>query len=247
MIVRCPHCGTGQAVRYQLGQAPGSACCPVCGGVFPFFPALDFEFVGQPRTNPPRRQPGPDGAPSRLAQEIPAAATGLGGLPTRIARQGREWPLRLTGLFVGTLLLTSLGAQFLVHERSRIADQPELLALSDALCSHLPCPGAEPRVPTAIDIDALRLEQHVQGRVRVEMAITNTLQRPQPWPLLEMALSDRFGRPLGQARWHPDEYLGPDDNASGATRMLAAGEVWRLRLVIGTPDRPVEGISVRAL
>lgn len=169
----------------------------------------------------------------------------------RITRQGHvqgsEWPLRLTGLFVGILLMASLGAQFLVHERSQIADHPELVALSDALCSHLPCPEAEPRVPTAIGIDALRLEQHGQSRLRVEMSITNTLQRPQPWPLLEMALSDRFGRLLGQAHWHPTEYLGPDDGASDAARMLAAGEVRRLRLVIGAPDRPVEGITVRAL
>lgn len=218
---------------------------------FPFFPALEFEFAGQPRTrvgsHPPRQQHGADGSPSQLAQRLPAAAAVLETSSTRITRRGSEWPLRLAGLFVGILLMTSLGAQFLVHERSRIANHPELLALSDALCSHLPCPKAEPRVPTAIGIDALRMEPHGQSRLRVEMAITNTLQRPQPWPLLEMVLIDRFGRLLGRAHWHPAEYLGPDDGASDTARMLAAGEVRRLRLVIAAPDRPIEGITVRAL
>ncbi len=251
MIIRCPHCGAGQGVRYQLGQAPGTACCAACGKAFPFFPALEFEIVGQPRTmigsQSPPRPPGLDVIASPPAPGLPATAAGLGGSPAAVAQQGSEWPLRLAGLLVGILLMTALGAQFLVHERSRIADHPELLALSDALCEHLSCPGPEPRIAAAIDIDALRLQRHAPGRLRVEMVITNTRQRPQPWPLLEMALSDRFGRLLAGARWHPAEYLGPDDGAAGAPRMLVAGEVRRLRLVIGAPDRPVEGISVRPL
>ena len=251
MIIRCPHCGAGQAVRYQLGRAPGSACCPACGRVFPFFPALEIEIVGQPRAatvaSPESRLGDPDRKPVRLPRETPAQAAGMEAPATRIAREPRAWPLRLMGLLVGVALIASLGAQFLVHDRARIADQPELVALSDALCRHLPCPGAEPRAPGAIRIEALRLEQPVDGRLRVEMEITNGLQRPQPWPLLEIALSDRFGRVLGQARWHPGEYLGPYDGAPGSTRTLEAGEVRRLRLVILAPDRPIEGVSVWAL
>ncbi|WP_296756377.1 DUF3426 domain-containing protein [Thioalkalivibrio sp.] len=155
-----------------------------------------------------------------------------------------DWPLRLAGFLAGLALIATLVGQFLVHERAALAAHPELLAISDSLCLHLRCSGPGRRVPSAIGVDALQLERHAQGWLRVEMHVTNHLQRPQPWPLLEMVLSDRFGQTLSLGRWHPNEYLGLSNPAPEAIHMLEPGEVRRLRLVIDTPEGEVEGIAV---
>ncbi len=253
MIIRCPHCGAGHAIRYHLGHNPGTQRCPACGQTFPFFPALEIELVGQPRR-------------TGAAAEVPVAQprgglrteSGGGPLPpprrvpdrsavrARLAHVPRdhEWSLRLVGFLAGLVLIATLIGQFLVHERTALAGHPELAAISDSLCQRLRCPGPGRRVPSAIGIDSLQLERHAQGWLRVEMHVTNHLQRPQPWPLLEMVLSDRFGQTLSLGRWHPYEYLGLSSPAQGAVQMLEPGEVRRLRLVIDTPEGEVEGIAV---
>jgi hypothetical protein len=156
----------------------------------------------------------------------------------------QDWPLRLAGFLAGLALIATLIGQFLVQERAALAAHPELAAFSDSLCQHLRCPGPGRRVPSAIGIDSLQLERHAQGWLRVEMHVTNHLPRPQPWPLLDMVLSDRFGQTLSLGRWHPSEYLGRPHPAPGAIHMLEPGEVRRLRLVIDTPEGDVEGIAV---
>lgn len=155
-----------------------------------------------------------------------------------------DWRLRLAGFLAGLVLIATLIGQFLVHERAALAGHPELAAISDSLCQHLRCPGPGRRVPSAIGIDSLQLQRHAQGWLRVEMHVTNRLPRPQPWPLLEMVLSDRFGQTLSLGRWHPHEYLGLSDTAPVAIHMLEPGDVRRLRLVIDTPEGEVEGIAV---
>ena len=156
----------------------------------------------------------------------------------------QDWPLRLVGFVAGLALIATLIGQFLVHGRTTLAGHPELAAISDRLCRHLHCPGPGGRVPSAIGVDSLQLERHAQGWLRVEMHVTNHLPRPQPWPLLEMVLSDRFGQTLSVGRWHPAEYLGLPHLTPGAVHMLEPGEIRRLRLVIDTPEGGVEGIAV---
>jgi len=253
MIVRCPHCGTGHAVRYQPGRSPGSQRCGSCGKAFAFFPALEIEAVGLPRDGarmesvpilqvpilfspdaaerpaPPRSRPAP--------RDRAAAAT------RRILRHTHDWAPRIGGLTVGIALIAALGLQFLIHERAALDSHPELAALSDALCRQLPCPDLRRHVRGTMEVGGLHLETQAQGWLRVEMLITNTLERPQPWPRLELALADRFGHALALARWEPSDYLEPAE----AARMLQPREVRRLRLVIDQPADAVEGISVRTL
>lgn len=163
---------------------------------------------------------------------------------TRHAWQyARHWALRIGGLGAGVALIGLLLLQFLIHERAALAGHPELAALSDALCQHLPCPELRRPIPGTIEIGGLELDAQVQGRLRLELRVTNALDRPQPWPVLELALSDRFGRTVARERWTPREYLGPD----AAARVLEPGEARRLRLVIDRPMATVEGVSVRAL
>jgi len=252
MIVRCPHCGTGHAVRYQPGRSPGSQRCEACGKAFAFFPALEIEAVGLPRDGarmesvPVLQMPipfSPDAAERLAPPRRPASRDRAAATTRRILRHTRDWAPRIGGLTTGIALIAALGLQFLIHERAALDGHPELAALSDALCRQLPCPDLRRHVRGTIQVGGLQLETQTQGWLRVEMLITNTLERPQPWPRLELALADRFGRALAQAGWEPSDYLGPAE----AARMLQPGEVRRLRLVIDQPADAVEGISVRTL
>lgn len=252
MIIRCPHCGTGHAVRYQPGRSPGSQRCEACGKAFAFFPALEIEAVGLPREGarmesvPVLQVPiplSPDAAERPAPPRSTASPDLAAAAARRILRRGQEWTPRVAGLIVGIAMIGALGLQFLIHERAALDKHPELAALSDALCRQLPCTDLRRHIPGTIQIGGLQLETQAQGWLRVEMLVTNTLERPQPWPMLELALADRFGRALAHARWEPSDYLGPAE----AARMLEPGEVRRLRLVINQPAAAVEGISVRPL
>jgi hypothetical protein len=252
MIVRCPHCGTGHAVRYQPGRSPGSQRCEACGKAFAFFPALEIEAVGLPRDGarmesvPVLQVPiplSPNAAERPAPPRSPASRDRAAAATRRMLRHTHNWAPRIGGLTVGIALIAALGLQFLIHERAALYRHPELAALSDALCRQLPCPDLRRHIPGAIQVGGLQLETQAQGWLRVDMLITNTLERPQPWPLLELTLADRFGRALAQARWEPSDYLEPTE----AARMLQSREVRRLRLVIDQPADAVEGISVRPL
>jgi hypothetical protein len=251
MIVRCPHCGTGHTVRYQPGRSPASQRCEACGKAFAFFPALEIESVGLPVDRalmepiPTLQVPTPRRS---VAAERPAPSRSplsrLFVVATRwIPQHAHDRATRIGGLAVGLALIAALVLQFLVHERAALAEHPEFAALSDALCRQLPCPHPRGHLPGTIRVGELQLATHEQGWLVVEFLITNAHDRPQAWPLLELALSDRFGRMLARARWEPREYLVPAETA----QLLGPGEVRRLRLVIDRPAGVVEGISVRTL
>lgn len=256
MIVRCPHCGTGHAIRYQPGRSPGSQICEACGMGFAFFPALEIELVGLPRDGArmepvpvlPLPKPGNTRTAERPSPPRPAASPGRSVRGGRLRRDAggaglRAWAFRMAGLSAGIALIGILFLQVLVHERAAFDRHPELAALSNALCRHIPCPEPRGHGPEAFRITGLQLDERAHGWLRLEMLVSNELDRPQPWPALELVLSDRFGRKLAQTRWQPAEYLGPDD----ADAVLQAREVRRLRLVIDRPAGETEGISVRTL
>ncbi len=219
---------------------------------FAFFPALEIELVGLPRDGArmdpvpvlPVPVPGHTSAAERPSPpRRPASRSGASAATGRLLQHSRHWRFRIGGLIAGIALIAMLFLQFLIHERAALEPHPELAALSNALCRHLPCPGPRGQIPGSIRITGLQLQQQAHGWLRLEMRISNELDRPQPWPQLELALSDRFGRKLAQARWKPEEYLGPAHTG----RMLEAGEVHRLRLVVDRPAGETEGISVRTL
>jgi hypothetical protein len=256
MIVRCPHCGAADTARYRPGRAPNNHRCGFCGEVFAFFPALEIEVAGQPRVPavadllPSSAPPVTLQADRRTHAAPPSRSTPRRGYPADAGHRpaaapthpSLNWLQRLAGLLAGLTLIATLAGQVLVHQRVMLRPHPELLAIASALCRILPCPEVAWREPAAVAIGSLQLDPRTDGILSVEMEIRNTLDQTQPWPLLEMALSDRHGRILAQRRWHPSEYLG-----SAKAGMLGAGEVRRLRLVISAPERLPDGVAVWAL
>lgn len=260
MIARCPHCHTGHAIRYQLGQPPVHHRCRACGTRFPVFSALEIEVAGRPRIPEALRPPGTEQPPAtlragryeRLAAPPPLSPPSpmpeFGASPTPAPQPDarvREGLGRLTGLIAGLFLITALVAQVLIHERAHLAAHPELAALTSTMCRQLPCPEPIWRVPAAIRIDLLQWTEPGPGLLQVDVQLTNDLDRAQPWPLLEMALSDRYGRILGQGRWHPTTVLALTGAGPGPeVPLLEAGAVQRLRLIVDFSGPAVEGVTL---
>lgn len=238
MIVRCPHCGWCAPARYRTGLAPETRRCAACGLGFPFFPALEIEPVGMPHDAPGPQFGAP--APSVLRDSPRERAE----FSVRRVRHGTGWAGRLAALVVGLLLILTLFGQFLVHERASLAAHPEFRALGDRLCRWIPCPPQGMRHPAAIHIELLGFTDHPPGRLRVDLELHNTLARPQPWPLLQLALSDRHGRILGQGRWHPAHYRGQWTGTMTNTDWLQPGERHRLQLEIQAPSPTVDGVMI---
>jgi hypothetical protein len=162
----------------------------------------------------------------------------------RRLRHGSGWASRATALVVGLFLILALFGQFLVHERASLAVHPEFRILADRLCSRVPCPTQAPRHPAAIHVELLGFVDQPPNRLQVDLELHNTLDRPQPWPLLQLALSDRHGRVLGQGRWHPAQYLDPPIGTVAGIAWLQPGERHRLRLEIATSERSVDGLMI---
>jgi hypothetical protein len=257
MIARCPHCGTGHALRYRLGHTPEALHCNTCDASFALFPALEIEVAGRPRIpvglaveeagRPPVTLRA--GRHDRLGPSPPILLDPRRPLAPAMPPMAASGLRTGAGLMAGLILIAGFVGQILIQERAHLANYPELAAISTLLCQHLPCPEPHWRVPAAIRIDSLHFDGPAEGPLQVEIEVSNTLDRAQAWPLLEMAWSDRYGRILGQGRWAPAAYLGPaidspPAHAQHGIRMLAAGEVRWLRLVLHAPTPPPDGITI---
>jgi hypothetical protein len=237
VILRCPHCGRCVPSQYRTGLAPETWTCTACGRGFPFFPALEVDPVGT------RWHPGQNTSETTtLANPRSARERHPVSRRSPWKKSGRAG--RSVGFMVGLMLILTLFAQFLVHERAHLAAHPELRILGDWLCSRLSCPAEGARRPEAIQVALLNFDDGLPNRLRVDVELRNVLDRPQPWPLLHLAVSDRQGRILGQGRWHPTEYLDSGFGMTSIPPWLQPGERHRLRLEFPAPGRTVDGVAM---
>jgi predicted Zn finger-like uncharacterized protein len=77
------------------------------------------------------------------------------------------------------------------------------------------------------------------GTLRVRASILNTSPQLQPYPLLRVALANRFGARIGTRDFGPAEYMGKP-----IVRMLAPGERADATLDIVDPGKDAEGFEI---
>jgi predicted Zn finger-like uncharacterized protein len=82
-------------------------------------------------------------------------------------------------------------------------------------------------------------EPGASGTLRVRASIMNTSAQLQPYPLLRITLTDRFGNRIGSRDFAPSEYLGRP-----TVRMLAPGERADATLDIQDPGKEAEGYEL---
>jgi predicted Zn finger-like uncharacterized protein len=160
--------------------------------------------------------------------------------PARRGTQRRALLLWISAAIAATLLLL---AQVVHQNREWLVGHAHgtfgtaVRALYAALGTPLPQPA---------NLSAYQLRQwgvtgdpDANGTLRVRASILNTAPQLQPYPLLRVALADRFGKRIGTRDFEPGEYLGKP-----TARMLAPGERVDATLTILDPGKSAEGFEI---
>lgn len=255
MFVPCPHCQFLVAHHPQLRPMP--ADCPRCGRPLaedaPTEDAsdaaahagealaedtpegtqqLDGGQAGPPATDAtsaaaPSKDPAiGEATPDTTAPASSAAASATFATPSRGRGLARwTWPL------IAALALL-LGVQLLLADRARLAGDARWRPLLEHLCGVLQCelpPWQEPSAFTMLD-RKVRPATQAHGALRVDATFRNDARWPQPWPALQLALSDADGRILGSHVFQAQDYLG----AVPASR-LAPGQSAQITFLVQEP------------
>jgi hypothetical protein len=113
------------------------------------------------------------------------------------------------------VMLGGLGVQYIYYNRLIMAGNPEVRPLLEQLCSVTGC-----RLPPRRELSAIELGDHlVQSHPRYEnsLLITATLLNRadfvQPYPVLEVVMTDLRQEEIARRRFLPKEYLVGDHDA----------------------------------
>ena len=109
------------------------------------------------------------------------------------------------------LLLAALGVQLAVFRSTEIANAvPALRPLLELVCSRLPCQYQGPVAVDRIRLASRDIRDHPQepGALRIQATLVNRAPFAQPFPDMEITLSDLAGTVVARRRFRPPEYLG---------------------------------------
>jgi predicted Zn finger-like uncharacterized protein len=245
MYTRCPHCTTVYPVTATLmAQARGRMACGACELEFDALDCLSdaanaFDGHARRSTDVPRLalqesvQPDlfeaaffPDPASTRPATTAPSFAVAARRAP---AGPSARWAA------VAALLGVSLLLQIVFAQRDELAQEERWRGWLDPLCARLGCSLPAWRDPDALSLTARDIAPHpsVPDALLVTATLQNDADWPQAWPLLELALSDLDGNPVGLRRFTAEEYLG----GPPAQSTLAPGQSAMARLEIEDPGK----------
>lgn len=118
----------------------------------------------------------------------------------------RRWPAWLAVL----ALLISLGLLSLIAERDTLAADARWRPWLERTCEALRCTLAPWHEPAAMQLMTRDVRPHpsVPGALLISASFRNQARWAQPWPQLDLTLSDLNGRPIAQRQFQPDQYLG---------------------------------------
>lgn len=246
MYTRCPHCRTVFALDAEmLALGRGRLCCGACG--------LEFDALERLADAPDALEdtPIPPRAPPRIEPPIDPAQADLFAAPVRppapprpqaraappsFARGRPERVGNRSGWLLAALLLAgTLGLQVVAAKRDELAADPRWRAWLEPACARLGCRLPPWRDPATVSLTAREIAPHpsVADALLVTATLRNDAPWPQAWPLLELALADLDGKPVGLRRFTAEEYLG----GTPPEPLLGPGQSAVARLEIADPGK----------
>lgn len=153
-----------------------------------------------------------------------------------VSRRTAAWQWAVLLLLALVLLL-----QVLIADRARLAADPGWRPVVTGLCNTLGCSVPawhQPGAFTMLSRDVRPLAGR-PGALQVQATFRNDAGWAQPWPVLQVSLSDADGRVLGVRGFTPADYRGA---SSGATE-LAPGQSASVSLQIQEPSPQVAAFS----
>jgi len=174
-----------------------------------------------------------------LAEEAAARDTGLSEFDEPAAEPGRRrWPWALGA----AILALGLGWQIVHGQRQELVHKPGIGTVLAGIYSML---GTPIMVPT--DLAAYELRQwgaasdaRQPGRLLLRASIVNRANHAQPYPLLRLALQDRFGTTIGVRDIEPVDYLP----GAGAVQQLEPGQRTDAEIRIVDPGKDAVGFEI---
>lgn len=154
-------------------------------------------------------------------------------------------PLAITGWGIGiTLLALVLGLQVVNANRLALSHNPVLGSSLSALYTALghplsPSPALGKWLISNINVTS---DPDTPGALSITGALQNSATFAQPWPLLRVELTDRYGDPLQARDFTAGEYLP----VSQANTWLGPGMATRFRIDVVDPGPEAVGFQVQS-
>lgn len=152
-----------------------------------------------------------------------------------------RWSLTATWWIAAILLLGALGAQARYLYLDELAQLPRLRPLLGQACEVLECELPPRRAPQLVDLLETGVTVHpsVPGALRVTVTLANRASFPQPYPPLQVTLSDRGGEVVGRRTYSPSAYL------QGSDMLMAPRSAQDVILDLANPAQSAIGYEVR--
>ena len=261
MYTRCPQCQTVfRITAAQLKAREGKVRCGRCQHVF----GADQHLLPKPakstqkNTSPAPRKRATSknvavetsriAAPvKRVAPPFPADTPEHYAPPPVLVRR---FPVRTRTIYwaAGNLLLILLlaGQMLIFYGHGFARHTPALRPVIDALCAPLACRKL-PRIDMHhMDLVETQVAPHPRfdRALRIKATLVNRADTVQPYPLLEVSLTDSQGRLVARRAYPPREYLSkPEAILQGLPPQVAVN----VQLDITSPNVPASGYEVLLL
>jgi len=270
MYAQCPECLTIYKVRADtLAAARGRARCGSCGAEFDTLATLTDELPPPPFSTLRRR---PAGAPlvqlnvpaarppsqqrelfvafdesrtrrepTRAAQAAtPSFARGAARAGIATHADGRGWA-------IGSIaLLLLMGAQLAWAWREPLLADPRVLAAAKAACERIGCtlPTVADRSRILLLARDVRPHPSVPHALIISATLSNGAAFAQPYPTVEITLSDINEKRIALRRFAPSEYVG---DLRALADGLPAGGTAGLSLEVEDPGNNAVAFEFRFL
>lgn len=227
MYTQCPECMTifklGGA---ELAAAHGSVRCSHCNAIFDALPSLSEQLPPEPigklprhnaQTTPPqlelpvfRPNRGDQGSLFADPQDRPRAHDKPASVPQFTRRQRNtsragngRW---LAGCFV---LLLLLGGEIAWAKRSLWLDDSGMRPVLEDVCASLHCQLPLRRDDSLLQLASRDIRPHpsVAGALIISATLQNVADFAQPFPTVEITLSNLDEQRIAMRRFRPDEYV----------------------------------------
>jgi predicted Zn finger-like uncharacterized protein len=262
MYTRCPQCRTTFAVSDEQLEARGGVVR--CGECHHVFRADRYLMDALPSTVAPRKgEPRSSGMgqaavdkksvseSNRPATDSIKAASKKSSspLPTLDELLWGKKRSRIRPVFwaLGNLLvLAVMGGQFIYFYSTELAQYPELRPYIRQACDRLGC-TIRPQVDAGlIEITQTRVSPHPKYErvLRLRASLINRASFSQPFPLMEVSLSNHRGQLVGRRTYRPEEYL---KKSKDMPLEMIPNVIVRAELEFTTPNLRADGFEIRLI
>lgn len=264
MYTQCPGCLSLYALNLdQLIQGRGRACCGSCRTEFDVLASLSDDVPQPPDTMLMRHLPGEipvlRGNAGRgkagqrdLFTAVPPADDAVAAVPPQPSFAARkERPAARRGasriwIFANFLLLLALLAQLAFASRATWLDDARVRPWLDAACERIGCRLPPRRDVAQIALVARDVRPHPSepGALVISATMLNRAKFGQPYPTLEITLSNLDEQRIAMRRLAPQDYL---NDARALARGLPAGATATIDLEVFDPGKQAVAFEFKFL